>query len=128
MIVCIHNNASELQHMHLFLPKTDSLSKRIMSGHMQCQPQLNEKYIRFFHYISSFKSIYFLKEFIKYSQQFFCLILFYISFESVAAIFHNSLELHSALPEKKKMQSNRFTQTHDPRNRQSLVIEAKVFC
>ena len=73
---------------------------------MECQPKLNEKYISFFHYISSFKSIYFLKEFIKYSQQFCCLILFYISFESAAAIFHNSLGLHSALPEKKCSQTD----------------------
>ena len=96
---------------------------------MECQPKLNEKKLWGF-YISSFKVLFI--GIYKKQPPVLLLILFWISFKGADTNFHNFLELHLGLSEKKfslKFSSfNRFSQTPLPHNSQSLLIKTNFFC
>ena len=67
---------------------------------MEHQSKLNEKYTSFLHCMSSFESISYKKD---TATKFFYFLLFYISFYIIKTdiVFHNFLELHSTLSEKR---------------------------
>ena len=67
---------------------------RTLSGLMEYQPKLNQKYTPFLHCISSFEGIW---NFIRYGYQFFYFYYFTFAFTLADIFFHNFLELHSTL-------------------------------